>query len=49
MAATVTSLREILTSVDPPKILIDRGTEMPILPDELLQRLKKATTRDKML
>ena len=46
MAATVSSLREILLTTEPPKQLIDRKTELPILPDELLQRLKKATTRE---
>ena len=46
MAATVSSLREILLATEPPKQLIDRKTELPILPDELLQRLKKATTRE---
>lgn len=46
MAATLSSLREILLNVEPPKVLIDRKTEMPILSDGLLQRLKKATTRE---
>ena len=46
MAATVSSLRDILLNVLPPKVLIDRQSEMPILPDELLQRLRKATTRE---
>ena len=46
MAATVQSLREILLTVEPPKILIDRATEIPMLREDLLQRLKKATTRE---
>ena len=46
MAATLSSLREILLNGEPPKVLIDRKTEMPILSDGLLQRLKKATTRE---
>ena len=46
MAATVKSLREILLTVDPPKILVDRKTEIPILREDLLHRLKTATTRE---
>jgi hypothetical protein len=46
MAATVQNLRDILLNVEPPKILVDRATEIPILREDLLQRLKKATTRE---
>ena len=46
MAATVKSLRHILLTVEPPKILVDRKTEIPILREDLLQRLKTATTRE---
>ena len=46
MAATLSSLREILLGVEPPTLLVDRKTEIPIISDHLLQRLKKATTRE---
>jgi hypothetical protein len=49
MAATVQNLREILLTVEPPKILVDRATEIPILREDLLQRLKKATTREEAI
>lgn len=46
MAETVSKLRKIVLDVKPPRILIDRLTEIPIMSDGLVDRLVKATTRE---
>jgi len=46
MAETVSKLRRIVLDVVPPKILIDRVTEIPIMREALIDRLVKATTRE---
>ncbi len=46
MAETVSKLRKIVLEVKPPKILIDRSTEIPFMSEDLMERLIKATTRE---
>ena len=46
MAATVASLREVLFSVESPKLLVNRQTGMPLLTEDLHRRMLKATTQE---
>ena len=47
MAATVSVLRKILFDVCPPKILVDRKTERPLLPPEIAQdKVRMVTTKE---
>ena len=47
--ATIKSLREILLNTEPPKLLVDRKTEMPMYRQDLMERALKMTTREEAL